>query len=222
MRRLSLPAIATLLVVAGCGPASTNTKSDGASAAIENERVTFNPENPSQPPSLDMVTLSDAASSEDKAVTRRLHVQFGYWKAKCTASKEGMDPVAGWCDLSPALANIPTNSSVMLPAENRATVGFFKDDPAKVILRTQPRVRASRLSFDCGFAKWSGPEEYDRLKFFYDKDAAKFTNSMKRNDCELSFTPKNTAQPVTITIPSHGFKEAFEFGKTFSRKPKLS
>lgn len=217
MRSYICFACISLALLSGCGQ-------QGFVAKSETEKVATEVSGPSTPQSvniaLDKRVLSDKTIEREGRKTRRHEVQFGNWISACVGVRETAKPVRGWCDVYPATAGPVTAKNPILPSSNRATVQFFERKPAKIVLRTSARQPGTELSYSCGTKHWSGPENMSRLKFFYDREAMPFLMQMQRSDCTLSFVPRGQEATATLTFPSHGFKQAFDYARYYSPSPK--
>jgi hypothetical protein len=153
-----------------------------------------------------------------KKVTKHV-AAFGNWAAECSWSRGGSEE-RSYCDVYPWNGTLPKRATVITPYPDRATVQYYEDRPAKVVINTAARATNTTLRYVCGATEWSGPEESSRLKFFYDADAQRFISQMKSTDCKIVFTPQSAAQPVEIKRLAHGFREANDYAASFSSYPK--
>lgn len=153
-----------------------------------------------------------------RKVTKHAAV-FGNWAAECTWSRGG-DGALSFCDVYPWNGKLPRRATVISPYEERATVQYYEDQGAKIVLNTSARAAGSELAYSCGSAKWEGAESADQLKFFYKEEAQKFISQMKTAGCVISYTPRGGAASVEVARTSHGFREANEYAASFSRYPK--
>lgn len=153
-----------------------------------------------------------------KKLTKHVAV-FGNWAAECVWSRGGASE-SSYCDVYPWNGTLPKRSTVILPYADRATVQYFQDKPAKVVINTAARAANTTLRYACGAMAWSGPDDASRLKFFYEAEAQGFISQMKSTDCTITFTPQYAKEPVEIERIAHGFREANDYAASFSSYPK--
>lgn len=72
-----------------------------------------------------------------KAVTKHV-AAFGNWAAECSWSRGGSGGLS-YCDVYPWNGALPKRSTVILPYADRATVQYYQDRPAKVVINTAAR-----------------------------------------------------------------------------------
>ncbi len=153
-----------------------------------------------------------------KKVTKHV-AAFGNWAAECSWSRGGAGALS-YCDVYPWNGTPPKRTTVILPYADRATVQYYQDKPAKIVINTAKRAANTTLRYACGATEWSGPEEGSRLKFFYEAEAQRFISQMKSSDCKIVFTPAGAKEQMEINRIAHGFREANEYASSFSRNPK--
>ncbi len=106
------------------------------------------------------------------------------------------------------------------PLPNRATVQLASTRKPQIALKTEGRQDGYDFTLQCGAKRWKGPNNKNRLKFLYDKDAAPFIQQMRTKDCIITYVPRGKKEPVEVTRVSHGFKEAFSYAEKYMRNPK--
>lgn len=158
------------------------------------------------------------AEVSGKKVTKHV-AAFGNWAAECSWSRGGAGGLS-YCDVYPWNGNLPSRATIILPYEDRATVQYYQDKPGKVVIKTAARAANTMLRYACGATEWSGPENGNRLKFFYEDEAQRFVSQMKSSDCKIVFTPAGAKEQMEIERIAHGFREANEYAESFSRYPK--
>lgn len=175
---------------------------------------------PLRPLPLEKRLLSEKSRKNGTKTIKKHYAAFGNWISECVFSN---DPAKArrttWCDVYPWNGKQPKRYLAITPYRDRATVQFFNEKPAKIVLRTSKREHGSTFSYQCGPSRWQGPSNANRLKFFYDTQALPFLGQMRSRDCTLEYQPAGTTEVRTITHTAHGFREAFTYAQRYVRVP---
>lgn len=198
--------LASCALIASCGDAGPQMNST--------ETV------PTGPLPLEKRILSEKSRTDGTKTIKKHYAAFGNWISECVFSN---DPAKAkrttWCDVYPWNGTQPKRMLAITPYRDRATVQFYNQKPAKIVLRTSKRADGSTFSYKCGPSRWQGPSNRNRLKFLYDTQALPFLGQMRSQDCQIKYVPARGSEERTVTHRAHGFRQAYEYAHRYVRVP---